>query len=395
MSVVNWELKVFKKTTTSWESTGTVIDRYSDVQINRSLGDGKDRFSFKLYKESIVGYQDKIEFRRKVNSTTFTDDDLILVGVVRTLTPKKDYSGTTISVSGYNFSESVMSGLIFVDSTEMTIPELFKEGINSLHNASREFSVEWDSTNKVTTSTGSSFPVVGSRQFNKPFRDVLDKYSAADKTKDGNYHWYVSVSNKLVWARNYEESSNTFDDTTTVYSSLDVTKDVNDVRNFVIVKGGYDPKGRILQERYADYASISKHGFKYYILTSENKTGASVSEVDKQQFGVDDMKDASYPLTPYWSSSSFSSFSDYADGFRDYMRSELKSIGKTFVDMRKNGKLKVSISINPSKNTYTLGSVVYCTFADSATPDGKMRVIDVNYTSTNDGVSFEQDEGSL
>jgi hypothetical protein len=396
MSNVYWKIIVYPKTTTGWSAIGTELTKAYDVQLNITTGSGKDSFNFKISDLTYdIDYEDKIEIYQRDGYGIFTADDLLMLGVIRTVTPSRSGLNSELTVSGYNFSESVMSGLVFVDAINLTIPEMFKESINSLVLASKDFTVTWNDSNPLVNSKGASFPLVGETLFNKPFKDLLDKYSAEDRTKDGNYHWYVNRNNQLTWGANKGVSTNTFDEASMSFNSIKFDKDVNDVRNFVVVKGGFDPKSRVLQERYADYSSISKHGFKYYILTSENKTGGSVLELDKLDFGVDDMRDATYPLTPRWSLVSVSSFNDYANKFRDYMRAELKSIGKSFVDMRKNGKLKVTVNFKPFNHTYIVGSLVTCTFITETGLNGPMRVKEINYTKVNDSVTFEEDDGTL
>jgi len=393
---VTYKLLLFPKSGTGWSSTSTTITNFYGVQTNDSVGSGKDRFSFRVKDNSLgIDYEDKIEIYRITSGSTFTSDDLLMSGVVRTVTPKSSFAVSEVSISGYNYSESVMSGLVFVDAIDLTVPEMFKQAIISLQTASKNFSVTWDDTNPTAKTDLSPFPVVGETLFNKPFRELLDKYSRSDRTEDGNYHWYVSKDNKLVWNHNKDATSGYFDETDSVYTSLSVSKDVNDVKNYVVVKGGYDPKGRVLQTRCANYPSISKHGFKYYILTSETKTGASVLDLDMTDAGVDDMADASYPFTPRWSTTAATSYNNYSNLFNTYMMGWLEKLGDSFIDGHKNGKLKVTVVFKPANHSYVAGNAIQCTFSNSIVSDGKMRVNEINRTLDSDIVIFEEDEGSL
>ncbi|RLJ02067.1 MAG: hypothetical protein DRP08_04890 [Candidatus Aenigmatarchaeota archaeon] len=396
MSKTVWQIIHYAKLTNGWDVSGTTLTSYHSIKLNISLGGGNDNFSFKISGLTTdIDYEDKVVISRRFDDNSHTGDDILMVGIIRNVSPTKNGSLRDLSIKGYNYSESINNGLVFVDATNLTIPQMFEQAINSLVLASSDYTVTWNSSNPSTKSGGGSFPVVGERLYNKPFRELLDKFSAKDKTADGNYHWYVDEDNTLVWLPDSTASSQVFDEVNTRFTKLAPTKDVNDVRNFVIIKGGLDPKGRVLQDRYADYSSISKHGFKYYILVDENKTAESVYAADKSVYGVDDMADASYPLTPYWSASSIANFSDYADDFRAYIRGILKGIGKTFVDMRKNGRLKVSVDMKPKRNIYRPSDLVSCIFIDDIIPDKDMRINSIDYSTFNDIVVFREDEPSL
>ena len=402
MSIVYWKIVRYPKLSANVWGSGVEIQYFSEPKVAIKIRDGKDSFSFVIKHGSYeFTANDKVDIYRKVGSNVFSDSDLLMTGIVRNIVPKKSGSIKRVVISGYNFSESIMNGLIFVDATNLTPPELFKQGISSLKLASKSFTVEWNNDNPMLKSDNiSSFPVVGEKVYNKPFYQVLERYSSKDKTDDGNYYWHVDKDNTLVWKPISQVASSSFSESSASLREFSSSIDVRDVKNFVVVKGGLDSQGRVLQVRYADYSSISRNGFHYYILSDEAKTTDTVQDIDKRDAGVDDMKDASYPFTPFWSSVACTSYNGLLDStsyvklLRVYLRSLLKSVGKSFVDDHKYGRLKFSVSVKPEDNVYHPGDLVFCSFIDDGLSDGNMRVEEVNYSTFNDVVVFVQDEGT-
>ena len=399
MAKVVWQLTHYPKNTSTGWGSGTIIDKYSDLQLNVAIGSSKDRFNFKIDidNEYSINTNDKIKFSRRYDNEVHGVDDVVMLGVIRTVDPTLANNRQELVVSGYNFSEGVTSGLIFIDATNLTISEMFQEAISNLKLSDDNYTVEWDGNN--TKKDGSAFPLVGEKIFYKSFSDTLDKFSNSEYTEDGNYYWYVDEDNKLRWRPNSDSESGLFNQSTSSYVSLKTTRDVNDVKNYVIVKGGYGPNNKILQEKVSDYTSISRHGFKYYILTDGVKVVENAYQQDLQDQGLAttaSMEDASYPLTTYWSGgSSFSSFSDYATAFNQYARAELKSLGKSFIDNNKFGKLKVDVSMKPFDHSYKIGNLVTATITTNNFGTRPLRVESINMTSTNDGISFTEDIGSI
>ena len=397
MSIVNWKLVHYPRIDTkNWDS-GVTLTKYRGVQLVMSIGKGKDSFSFKINNDAYtINEEDKIDIFRRSDNDAFTNDDLLMSGVVRVAAPLKSGATKTTTITGYNYSDSVMSGLVFVDATNLKVNEMLQQAVNSLQLNNDAFTVTWNSANRSTTTGGSDFPICNERIFNRPFAQVLDSYSASDKTGDVNYYWFVNKDNELTWSPINDAVAETFDEEDDPHRSLKNEKDVNDVKNYVIIKGGNDAKGRVLQNRAADYPSITKHGFKYHFLANENATTDSVQEIDKLAAGVDDMKDASYPFAPYWfDGATVSGFNDYNTELRAYLRALLKSIGKSFIEFRKNGKLKIVIQMKPQYNNFRQGNMVQCSFLDASLGIKNLRVEEVNYTTTNDAIAFVEDIGTL
>jgi len=398
MSIVNWKIVHYVRLSSKTWDSGSELTDYRDVQVDLSLGSGKDRYNFKT---NVIGpninSEDKIVIYRRTDNGPFTDNDLLISGVVRTVTPNKTGSINDLSISGYNFSDSVMSGLVFVDATTLPVNEMLQQAISSLRLNNEVFTVSWNNSNPTTTTGGESFPLCNERLFNKPFSQILDKYVSQKKTGDGNYFWYVNSNNELTWGPITDAVTETFDESIIPMRTFKPTKDVNDVKNFVVIKGGLDADGRVIQSRYADYPSITKHGFKYYILADEAATTQTVQDIDKAMSGVNSMKDASYPVTPYWSKGvTYSNYDAYSIALRSYLRDELEDVGKAFVELRKNGKLKISIGLKPINNPYRIANRVLCNFLSDELPSNTiLRVESINYTTQNDSLEFVEDIGSI
>lgn len=408
MSYVTWKLEYEKYNTSSKTYDPAVaLTDFGSLKLSGSIGDGKDSFGFTIlnyngtYNESF-NPNDRITIYRAVNSLSVTTDDLLMVGAVRDAPDLESYNKSTIKVNGYNYSETIMNALVFVDAKELDPVQTIKQALQSAKVASKNFSVTWHPDNPTVKSTGGSFPNVGEFLFYKTFNDILEKVSGDTKTGDGNYYWYVDKNNYLIWRKRKGStaSSPKFNSSTDEYNSITIKKDLKDVINYVIVKGGQGPNGKPIQVPVADYPSVSKNGFKYYIMVDETKTAQSNLDADRVKAGnVDSMKDGvnwAGGFIPSWTTNTYTSYSDYVTAFRSYVKTEiLEPLGYEFLEVRSKGKLKVDIQRPPHVGVWNLGDVIKCTIPQLSTVEKDLRVESLNYSSDMDEYSLVEDIGSI
>jgi len=405
VGLIYWKVVVqdYNLSTASWDTIGE-FESFYDPIVKMNVGDTRDSFSFSLdntygmYNDFFKTNQRVIISRKSDFNSGWNDDHVLMNGIVRSVPFERSASSNRLTVEGTNFSDIITRSLVFVDGNNRPINEFLRFSLNSVNQNNPRYRVEWDETNPVFRSDGSNFPPVAERVFYKNMGYILDKYSGNEMTGDGHYFWFVTIDNKLRWLRrSISASSQSFDEVLDSFISLKRTIDVNDVINFVVVKGGFDPKGRPIQNVYADYVSISKHGFKYYILIDETKSAQSSLESDRVRAGVDDMSSASYPFVPSWNNLvTTTNFNDYSDKFRDFFKETMSFIGKSYVDFRKNGKLGVDISVDSDSKLWGLGSLVSHNISSLNSGVSKLlRLENVTYGHTVDIYSFKEDIGTL
>jgi hypothetical protein len=403
MSYVTWKFEryPFVSAESGWSSTAVTLTNVYDPQVTVNLGDARDTFSFKVtnFNDEWSNYfqpNDKITIYRVVNSSTVASSDVLMVGSIQNTPENESGKQTQIRVEGANFSENILSAIVFFDPTGQTIPSAMQAALLSLSNYNQNFGVTWNTGNPSVTSTGASFPTVTERWFNKPIRAFVEKYSTADLTLDGNYYYYVDNNNKLVWGKKDDAADHAFNASTAIHKSLRITKDLKDVKNWIIVKGGVDPKGAAIQTRVQDMSSIAKNGLKPYILVTIAKNAETLLKADLTAQNVTAASDLTFPYTPPWNSgSSCANFDEYVEDMRVYVIAQAKKEGQAFIDGRKNGKLKVDLTFSPGDVSWALGDVVACTIPSLSSNVKNMRVTEIVYATDIDTYTLVEDIGSI
>lgn len=417
MSVVNWKLEYRRKKLigtynpfldSAWEDPVEIKD-FKDIKISKSLGEGKDSFSFVL--NNINGMyneyfrpNDMFVISRRFNEGPFLDEHVLMNGAVNNDPLTHAYNRKDIRISGFNHSHVLMNALVYIDATNLPVSTAFQDSLISISFYNKDFQVTWHEDNPEykyseddVKNAGGVFPNCGERFFYRPMHYILNKFSAKDKTNNGNYFWYVTGDNKLRWDKRLTATSGSFDSTSHDYYQMIVKKDINDVKNFVIIKGGFAPDGTLITGYHADYASIANNGFRYHIMIDEAKKAANTLEQDLVKYGVVNMSDASYPLTPDWSGGqSFANFNDYVAGFKEFVRKDLVSIGKKFVDGRRFGRVVVEVYKRPDETVWGLGDVISCNIPQlTSNPNKLLRVEEISYGTEQDLYVLKEDEGTL
>jgi hypothetical protein len=305
-----------------------VITGYHGLMVRVSLGSTKkDSFQFNLLNinDKYSGYfnnLDKVIIYRARNTDTFTDDDILINGVIAKVNETRTANSAILQITGYNYTEATLSALTVSDpkSLNLTIPQAIKVGIESIAGDNpNTFPIVWKSTNPVLKRDGvTAFPVVPEYWFNVPLIDKIEKYSRNTATQDGTYMYYINKDNEFVWIPKLNTISFSFDATTDFYLSLKPNSDNGQVVNYVIMKGGVDPKGSAMDAIYVDETSKAKNGIKYYIDDSDNSYAQTLNQEDIFFLGGNPSQHGTlpsnigsvYPFTPRWSTTSVANDSE-------------------------------------------------------------------------------------
>lgn len=432
MSYITWKIE----RTPSLEDSGwddgneQEITNFKDIVLNTAIGDNRDSFQFNVKNfndtySNVFSSNDKITIYRVVNSDTATTDDILMVGTVKKVPSESDSKKNTLRVSGYNFSESVMSAIVFVDfSAGLTIPQAIQAAINNAGDTNPNFKVTWNSSNPTVKQDGSVFPTVYDKWFNKPLRSIIEKYSANAKTNDGDYFWYVNNNNEFIWRAKGNTSSGTFNDLVDNARIIKTDKNIDDVKNFFILKGGYGPNNKQIQTKSVDWSSVAKHGMKYKLIPSEVNTAKNLVGVDIiKSYGTDQSPDG-YPslatsFTTAWTSnftyttkqynisvvpgstvtinegSEESNKKAYAELIKEEITQRLLQEGEDLKRLYALGKREIDLQFRAGEKDWQLGSLIDVTLKEYGTGVVKMRVKEIQYTTTTDLFSLEEDEGTL
>jgi hypothetical protein len=404
---ITWRIDRTPYRNGAWSSTNTVsLEGFYDPQLITESGEGRDSFALKLTNfantlSNVIQPQDKLDIYRVANSDTATTTDLLMTGVVQAVPEEVGSNKNSIRVEGYNFSEAVMSALVFYDATNDDVAEAIQGALNSVRVFNSRLGVTWSSGNPSVKTGGGAFPTVGEKFFYKPLRYILEKYSTNTKTEDGTYYWYVNKDNELVWRPATNTTSYSFNNTTdTDYRSMKVTRDLKDVKNYIIIKGGVDPEGKAIQTRVQDYASMNKNGMKFYILTDTAKTSGTLITADTNSAGVTHMRSATYPFTTTWKSLvtgdyvTAASYDDYLEALRLHVVESCRIEGQKVIEGTRNGRLKLEIVYPPETVSWGLGDNIATTVSSFGTTMKRLRVIGAQYNTDSDTFTLEEDYGA-
>ena len=405
-----------------WDNGSTEIAEYTDPLLSIKLGEGRDNFSFKVRNtfgdyNNYFNANDKIDISRVINTDVVGTDDIIMVGTVKDAPAEQNVSKDMIRVEGFNYSEVVMDAIVFIDATNMDVPTAIEAALVSAAKNTK-FEVTWASSNPSTKTDGTAFPTVGKKYFYKPLRAIIEELSTATKTDDSTYYWYINSANELVWFHKDSTSEYTFDTSTDSYLALKNGKDIKDVKNFIIARGGRGPANNVIMIKEADYPSISKHGYKYYFLVDENAdAGVLIADDMVKSWGKDESKNKRYPdltssFTTTWeytgttqtvdgvtltngSTVTVTTERQYNRAIIEEIRARLKKLSKEYLRIHKYGRLKNDITFKAGNKVWGIGDKIKATIPSSFSGEKTMRIYEIQYSTTTDTYSLEEDVGTL
>lgn len=370
------------------EANMVVLTDFRMPNIMMKTGDGKDSFSLKIdnFSGRYNNYfqeRDRIKlFIIKNNSVGFTTSDMVLDGSISNIKQDVTTNSSQINIDGYNFTEALFGALVFIDSEGLTIDQTLKQGVEQIGGLSQLYTISWAATNPTKRSDGTDFPLVGKRYYYVTFNKVVEDLSASTKTGDGNYIWYVDSNNVVHWVKRTATVVDTFDANTDNYTSLNIGKDTSGVKNFIIVKGGYDAKDKPIQTRYVNYASVAKNGYKYYFLIDDTRLAENTEERDASSLGVSRMRDYTWgSFKPLWSTVTYNNLNTYNDALRVHIKEQLKEVGKRYAELYEFGTLKININIKPLERTWKLGNTISCNIPQLSDVPINLLVEEIQYTN--------------
>lgn len=421
MTFTYWKVERYPKTDTSWSSTAIDIPDFYEPRITISYGEGKDTFEFKLQNfngewDNVWSVGDKVYVYYKANSSSLDSSDLRMIGVVTDLPNEHDGTKNFIRVVCRNFSETLMNALVFYDpsATGDTVPQYIEQALNSVGNFNQKFKVGWASTNPSVKRDGvTAFPTIYEPWFYKTALKLLEQYSQDSYTQDGNYYWYINTDNELVWLPRTDAVDYVFNSNSDIYKAMKIKKDTSKVVNFIIAKGGLDPKGNSITAYVPEPVSMGKHGFKFKLITLSATDENNLLQLDNSAAGVtsgEPITPSNYPSTTGWvatvtdytgsptitagSRVNCSSWNEYVDAFRAEIKYRLKNQAKDYLAEYKYGKLMLDIEFSAGKG-WDVGNIISVTIPEIGAENNKMRVKKIDFTPDGEVYTLEEDEGTV
>ena len=429
MVFVKWKLEhtPFREGVYQTGETSDITSFYDPI-LETNLGSGRDMFKFKVQNNrgiynNFFKVKDKITVYRKVNSGSFTSDDIVMVAAVEKV-PYKDTNSTNVmNVDCYNYSEAIMGAIVFVDAENKSASEAIQEALLQVKKvAGGNFGVVW-----APTGNGTTTQVVGKRYFYKTLLSMIEELSQDKYTGDGTYFWYVDNNNNLIWRK--DEAFNegvAFNSLTTPYREMGTKIDTSKVINYIITKGGILPDGRQVQDYVPDFGSIAKNGYKFHIEVGEANTVNELVKMDQDSDGVettDGYPDLTSSFQTAWVWSGTTATIDtvtctkdsrvtinlgteaankkaYNNILRGEVITRIRKRAQDLLEVRSKGKFILELDVIPGQLSWNLGDRITCTvpeiFYDSindVTETRELRVQEIQYTTDGEIYELEEDKG--
>jgi hypothetical protein len=296
--------------------------------------------------------------------------------------------------------------------------QIIKGALESLQLQNSNFTVTWSTSNPLLykKDTTTSFPTYTKKYFYKPLSKVIEEMLSDVYTQDGAYIWWVDRDNKLQIRANTTGSSYSYDPTTDFDTvAYKDGRDVSQVRNFIILKGGLDPSNKPIQVVYQEYTSISKHGMKYFFAVSDTVNAQNLNQQDVGQVDSTDRYPTSYPFQTVWVASYTKTVegvsvtegsrvtipntgdpdTKYREVLREEIRTRLMKQAKEIAENTAFGKLQIDLSFTAGSKGWLLGDRIQCTIPRLGVVNKELRVKEIQKTTELDTYSLEEDLGTI
>ena len=429
MVYVRWKLEHTPFTGTGYDTGNTTeITSFFSPILESNLGSGRDMFKFKVQNNrgiynNFFKVKDKITVYRKVNSSSFTSDDIVMVAAVEKVPYKNTGTTNVMNVDCYNYSEAIMSAIVFVDAQTLSASAAIKQGLENVTNLAPNFSVTWDNAGNGTTTQ-----VVGKRYFYKTLLSMIEELSEDKYTGDGRYFWYVNNDNEFIWKKDTAYGQGSFNSGTTPYREMGTNIDTSKVINYIITKGGILTNGKQVQDYVPDFASIASKGYKYHIETSEANT---VNELVKSDLDSDNAETTDgYPdLTSSFTTSwiwtgvtvtidtvvctqnanvtiNRGSESLNKEAYNNILRAQVITLirkkARDILEVRSKGKFILELETLPGQEQWALGDRISCVVPEifynsttNSTSTKLLRIQEYQLTTDSEIFELEEDTGSV
>ena len=267
----------------AWSETPEVMEHFYDVQVTQSIEENKDSFSFKVNNNRNAFNRefkpmDQINVYYSINGAPASEDNLIIVGLVKKISLENSGSRKAFRVEGVGFSDVMTQALSFYNPADATqnVMQYLQGCLDSINLRNGNFNVTWDDSNPVLKSDDETpFPTFTQdsarvRDYNKSMSKILNKYLIDKYTGDGSYFWYVNNDRKLVIRKRYTTGVDLVVNSPGDYESVKTLINGDDVKNYVIVRCGLDNNNNPISAYYDDVVSRAKHGFRYHMIVDMN-----------------------------------------------------------------------------------------------------------------------------
>jgi hypothetical protein len=279
---------------------GTPVNLTDAVDWNFKKGIGGRSASFEVnlknnWKDYIAeagARQDEVEIQEDdlikvyadTNPITKTSDQLIMVGNVMSYEGNIDGKKRRIRIKCSDYSQLILNKVppkgFFKASDGATSSSIVINIIKQIsedENSPGAFKI--DTANVATTrSDSSAFPSVDASKMMKPAYEWLDDMSQIENTNSAaeqapagtlidtqSYVWYVDENNKLFWFFPDDAPTATITHGITPVYKIKMKKDVFDVINMVIIRGGKDKNGSGITWYYYDRGTKQKE-LRYKVI---------------------------------------------------------------------------------------------------------------------------------
>jgi hypothetical protein len=284
LSYIVKRVHLFHKSKSNPLEWNTVVDEDLSgdaINFNHSKGVGavKDSFAFDLQDASrffnpitrIVA-DDLVKIWVKRGSSSFTDEDIFIVGIINAIDYKNDTGSEIATIKGYDFSEVMFDFQVVPRYTNKTAPEIIRTILEEDPIKDRGITA---GTIQELKNDGTPFPkknLAGSYTF---VFMLMEQLCSPLYTGDGQYYWYVDTSKKLHF-KGKTATTETDGGADIIINgelmdinSISVKHNKEDVRNFIVYNCGMDLYGNGVEDVDYDAVSIAKFGFKYYFAVEE------------------------------------------------------------------------------------------------------------------------------
>lgn len=348
----------------NWNTTvdEDLSDEAVDIVINKGIKAIKDTFSFNIYKAdryfnpSIrITNEDMIKVWLKRDSSSFTDSDLLITGIVNNVGFTEGTDSKMISVTGNDFSEIIFDISLPIAEKNKTCAEMIKILLSKdpIVNKGITFTNASIPSDKHD---GTPFPNKSLGLNYTPVFQILDKLCSNEFTGDGEYYYYVDTSKVFHFCyKSGTVESITIDPTLINIEDIKIDKSKEEVKNFIILNCGVNLDGNDIEDNYYDETSIAKVGFKHYFAVEE--TISCYEDVLKNEI---DAYRLSGTLATTWGSdivhtSSGTSFveGDWVGGMAyPKPNNAVLSGGNTYIFYQKDGSTTLTATSNSTFNTH-------------------------------------------
>jgi len=431
MSFSKYVLKHFKiKSDSSFETNSTELPAF-DIRARTAIGDKRDTFQFKVLNpndrfSTFFNVGDKIDIHLLVNSDATETSNLIMSGVLKTVTRNVDHAVEAISIEGVNYSEVVMNALIFLSRDSGNAMQLLEQMVNVMNlnnnsfNPNDLFNLTWAAGNP----DGAGFPDLGTvTEFYKSANSLLERYLKPPFVPDGvRYYWFVDVNNELIVRARDNDITQigggdlSFQDGKSFFD-FKIGADITEVKNFVVWKAGIDPAGKVIMGYQDNPVSRQKHGFKFHILLRENTSSdlferEHTAKPDSFEIGsrllTSSALAASYttiftssltdsenlPFVTKGSTVTITTQTEWIDAFRREVEFQAAQDAERFIDDYANGYLQVTGDI-PLTINLQVGQLSTFTATRYGFTDKLLRIHALDFSRESLRVVMQEDEATL